>query len=176
MGRGAIFIFRISTYADLLLNEKYLRVLSNYSKIIDIFDDYSTPYTHFVDQLYSQVFDRFMSLETPKEAEIKSNAMADFMVQLPMVGLSASDAVISECGIEYRTPLQEKLVEFAINSPVNKLIRHAGNDVLSKYPLRELFKNNRSTYFAKDGFFRLPNERWISRLPTDWRVFELLPL
>ena len=181
-GEGADELFLgYQTYADLLLNEKISKSSSsNYSKIIDIFDDYSTPYTHFVDQLYSQVFDRFMSFRmTPKEAEIKSNALIDFMVQLPMVGLSASDAVISECGIEYRTPFtRKKLVEFAINSPVNKLIRHAGNDVLSKYPLRELFKKHiDQRILPKMGFSGFPNESMdYLGLLTDWRVFELLPL
>ena len=116
---------------------------------------------------------------TPKESEIKSNALIDFMVQLPMVGLSASDAVISECGIEYRTPFtRKKLVEFAINSPVNKLIRHAGNDVLSKYPLRELFKKHiDQRILPKMGFSGFPNESMdYLGLLTDWRVFELLPL
>ena len=58
-----------------------------------------------------------------------------------MVGLTASDTVIADCGVEYRTPYRTQLLKFALNSPLQKLI-NTSIYPRPKYPLGELFKKN----------------------------------
>ena len=76
------------------------------------------------------------------EATVKANGLLDYKYQLPMVGLTASDTVIADCGVEYRTPFtRTQLLKFALNSPLQKLI-NTSIYPRPKYPLGELFKEN----------------------------------
>ncbi len=119
-----------------------------------------------------------------KLSEVKSNAYCDYFVQLPMVGLSACDTIISDCSVEARTMFTRKnIIEFALNSPVEYLLGNSTQEKLSKFkstpknPLNKLYTKYISNDIdSKIGFSGYPNEtsKFLGDLNT-WRVFDLLP-
>jgi len=112
-------------------------------------------------------------------AIIKANAILDFSEQLPMVGLTATDTVVSDCGVEARTPFtRSKIVKFGLSSPYKHLVHNqlTGKPIM-KSGLDLLFRKVTGNVPGnKSGFSGYPNETavFLNEVHT-WKVFEQYP-
>ena len=113
------------------------------------------------------------------DAIVKANAMLDYSYQLPMVGLAASDTVISDCGIEARTPFtRPSIIKFGFSSPHKHLvIKQRSRKRIMKGGLDILFQKYTGTVPGiKSGFSGFPNETAVLLGEIhDWKVFEKYP-
>ena len=161
-----------STYLNI---ESKSPSLSDYSRFID--NPLSSSASHSLSHIHTQIpeFPQFSSTSNPDHKYIKGAALIDYMYQLPMVGLSSIDSVMSHFGLEARTLFtRQPLLSFFINSPVEKLIR---NQSVLKHPLhRSYIKNFGVQPLSKSGFSGFPNES-ASYLPHSdkWLIFDLYP-
>ena len=181
-GEGADELFLgYKTYLDLYRNGKKEKLGSAYTKkTTTLSEDYSNDELELVMSEDIKLFeDKFRQLGANQlESYIKANALLDYKYQLPMVGLIASDTVISDCGVEYRTPFTRKSVlKFAINSPLQKLI-NSNDELSSKSPLTNLYRKKfkQQQVDPKIGFSGFPNEsrKFLPSL-NNWKVFDLFP-
>lgn len=109
---------------------------------------------------------------------IKVESFADIFIQLNNVGLMSTDTVNSDLGIECRTPfVRKKLLEFAISSPVDKLINFDHRFKANKVPIRGKFIEyfGEESIMSKIGFAGFPNEtKAYLGDRNNWRVWEFL--
>ena len=181
-GEGADELFLgYTTYIDILKKHADKNISSNYTK--RTFDSPTHNYAsafqdNMIEDLYS-FREKFIHFGMNKrDAAVKANSLLDYKYQLPMVGLIASDTVIADCGVEYRTPFTRKnILGFAINTPVSKLLGE-GSSLCTKMPLTKLFKSkySKSSIDPKIGFSGFPNESSkLLNSPSNWKVFDVFP-
>ena len=112
------------------------------------------------------------------EIQRKVNFFIDIFVQLPMVGLMASDTIISDCGIEARTPFtRRRLVELCMSIRPSLLINREQSAYTTKYPLKRLYNRLLGERpLDKMGFAGYPNETidYLGEMNT-WKVNGIFP-
>ena len=127
-----------------------------------------------------QIKDILTSFGESESSSIKrANCVIDYMYQLPMVGLIATDTITSDTGLEGRTPyVRSQLARYILNSPLEFCLggNHSEN-YIPKAPLYEIFgKNFKRIPMEKIGFSGFPNESKVYLGdPKDWFVFDVFP-
>ena len=127
---------------------------------------------------YTREFLASQNVLDPMQINIKVESFVDIFIQLNNVGLMSTDTVNSDLGIECRTPfVRKKLLNFAISSPVNRLINFDPKFRANKVPIREKFIDyfGEKSIMPKIGFAGFPNEtKAYLGDKKNWRIWEFL--
>ena len=169
----------------------YLNMSLNQNNIVE------SPYSRVVNNIVSNPeltneFDYRMANDLVKIQDIlttfgedkfsaikRANCVIDYMYQLPMVGLIATDTITADTGLEGRTPyVRNGLARIILNSPLRYCLGNSVKDqLIPKAPLCEIFEKRFSRVpLEKIGFSGFPNESKIYLGDQkNWLVFDVFP-
>ena len=117
-GEGADELFLgYKTYLDIYANPEREKLSSDYSKVTTTIDSISIE-SEMQNRLTEDLIlysNRFEDLGMNRsEATVKANGLLDYKYQLPMVGLTASDTVIADCGVNIEDLLRNTVTKICI--------------------------------------------------------------